>query len=1023
MPYVALPRFLFRAPLLPLRALGRPTEVLAASALGAAAVELASPDLAAALARDPAAGAGAAVALDRYARRAAFRPTPHGYWAGVGVGRLGARSRVRTPTPVGVLAPAWARMASLGRALLEHPGVLAHVGVRRAPSLIRGPSTLIWLAPGRDDGFCEEHVAELDDALESVLDACAGWTSWPSVRAAATVDEADEVDDWLLTLVDDGVLHVDVVPPLVGPPAVEWMAARLARLPGAEAIARQLSAVRGALAAGEIRAARAALDSLPSAQAGRASTDPPPASLQGSLIFPAGSGRATSAVTLARAAIDRAATLAPLLFRMQEALAPPTAERAPGHGLAGALEAATEIFGAGALDVAALARGEYGTSPHEHANADLAGAHDDDPPDVERNATAPIIPFLVERMLEAARLGSHEVSLRAEDIAPLLPEALAPPTCELFVTPSRGHPGQPAGTGWLLGVHAPAGASWGRFATGLGVDGEELLADLRRAEEAAHPEARVLDVVFAPNARLAELCAHAPLRAAALALTGWPDSGTGAVTPADLELVCDPSALEPLALRTRDGTPVLPSPLHRVRSSTAPAGLWRLLVGWSLRRQHAPWALTFGALAGLARLPRVALDGFVVAPASWRIPAALSGATTSSRSPSSSQRRALARWRRTERLPRFVQVGSEDELLPVDLASREAPRQLAGHARAFEIWPPLADTLDASGRRIEAVIGLVDAPDAEARDRADASAEATQAAGAVPPPCRAPPAADVASWRSFKLFGATDRQDAVLADAVQPLIADARAAGAITGWFFQRYVEGPGRRPHLRLRVAGDAALFARALEARLAEARAAGDVVAIEEAPYFPEAARFGGRGALAAIHRAFEASSDLVLSLLSINADADGDGDEDHDADERLISLVGTHDALARAWGLDAPARRAFAWQRRAAHAPDVDEDFARVLSGEFRLYRAPLRQLLGGAGDGRVARLLRGFEKRARAADPGLAPPTRERTLAAVAHLNAVRLLGPDRDGEIRAYTFWERALESLDRHPDREASRSP
>jgi len=134
MPYVALPRFLFRAPLLPLRALGRPTEVLAASALGAAAVELASPDLAAALARDPAAGAGAAVALDRYARRAAFRPTPHGYWAGVGVGRLGARSRVRTPTPVGVLAPAWARMASLGRALLEHPGVLAHVGVRRAPS-------------------------------------------------------------------------------------------------------------------------------------------------------------------------------------------------------------------------------------------------------------------------------------------------------------------------------------------------------------------------------------------------------------------------------------------------------------------------------------------------------------------------------------------------------------------------------------------------------------------------------------------------------------------------------------------------------------------------------------------------------------------------------------------------------------------------------------------------------------------------------------------------------------------------
>src|SRR6185436_12558035 len=207
------------------------------------------------------------------------------------------------------------------------------------------------------------------------------------------------------------------------------------------------------------------------------------------------------------------------------------------------------------------------------------------------------------------------------------------------------------------------------------------------------------------------------------------------------------------------------SPLHRVRSTTAPAGLYRLLAGWSFVRQHAPWALAWGALGDLPRLPRVRLDGFVISPASWRIPAApaLAGA-------------GLRRWRKAGAIPRHVQVGEGDELLLVDLEAPGAARDLARHAgaRAHEIWPPLGDLVDQGGRRVEAVVAVV-------------------VEDAAPPPARAAmvvPARSAPGWTTFKLFGAEERQDDLLLAAVAPLVAEGQASGAVERWHFLRYLEG-----------------------------------------------------------------------------------------------------------------------------------------------------------------------------------------------------------------------------------------
>ncbi|HSS37155.1 MAG TPA: lantibiotic dehydratase, partial [Polyangia bacterium] len=192
--YVPLSRVLIRAPLLPLRVLPRAARALAAHPLGADAIAIASPSLSAA---KP--GPARARAVDRYARRAAFRPTPSGLLAGVCIGKLAARGALATGTPAAVMGPSWGRLDSLARALLDDPAVRERVAVRVAPSLLRGPGGVRWIGPG--EPFGEWREAEVDGRLEAILEVAEGWVAWPRVREAAGGGGEDEdgVDEMLLT--------------------------------------------------------------------------------------------------------------------------------------------------------------------------------------------------------------------------------------------------------------------------------------------------------------------------------------------------------------------------------------------------------------------------------------------------------------------------------------------------------------------------------------------------------------------------------------------------------------------------------------------------------------------------------------------------------------------------------------------------------------------------------------------------------------------------------------------------------
>jgi len=968
--YRPLPRFLLRAPLLPVSALWRGPRALLRHRLGADAVRLASPSLARAKA-----GARRDRALERYARRAAFRPTPHGLLAGVCMGRLADRTAIATGTPIAHLAPGWERIDALARALLDDPDLRARTRLRVAPSAVQGAAVVRWLGPG--DPFDDVHEAELTAPLPAILSAAARWAPWTDVRAAAGAADATDdvdVDEMLLTLLDDGLLQSDLSPPIIGALAAEHMTTRLAAL-GEEDAARALAQADGALASGALARGAATLASLP----GAGDDD----DVHAVLVH-----RPRKPPTLERAAVERAARLAPLLVRLQDALAPPAAERFAQPALADALDAITELHGGGAFDVAALATGDYGVELH--------GAGDDDI--AHRGPDAAVVALVLDAIAEASRHGSAEASLDAGAVAEALrdvPGPRLPCSAELFLAPSTRRPGKPPGTGWLLGLHAPAGASLGRFGHALGQAATDAMAELEAAERKARPLETSVDVAFAPTPALTDLAARPTTARRTLALSRWND-GDGALAVADLELVADPDQPDALALRERaTGDPIVPASFARLRSGTAPAGIARLLVGWSLWRQHASWALPLGPLAQLAVIPRLRLDGFVIAPASWRVP---SGAHT---------RASIRRWRKAAGVPRHVQVGDGDELLPVDLDAPHAEGDLGDHERVFEIWPPVDDTVDRDGRRLEAVVMLIEEPDAGDAAGHARRAAAIRSAGEVPPPARAPRAE---GWRTFKLFGPQARQDDLLT-LLLPIVRAGQHAGEIDRWFFQRYIDGPGSRHHLRVRVHAPDASTAFAFEGRLRDrlrgAHASATVTGMEIDDYRPERGRFRD-DELSAVHDIFESDSELACALLPAPADPV----------ERISLLVRALDALAAGFGLPPDARHALALtRRRAAESQAVldDEERARA-DAAFRRAGRELRAALAGDGlpgsvPSEVAGKLAAHRARAAHAARGLPPEARARLLPTLLHLCAVRVLGADRDGERLAYTFWERTLQGL------------
>ncbi|MBV8688178.1 MAG: thiopeptide-type bacteriocin biosynthesis protein [Alphaproteobacteria bacterium] len=161
---------------------------------------------------------------------------------------------------------------------------------------------------------------------------------------------------------------------------------------------------------------------------------------------------------------------------------------------------------------------------------------------------------------------------------------------------------------------------------------------------------------------------------------------------------------------------------------------------------------------------------------------------------------------------------------------------------------------------------------------------------------------DVPPWICWHLFYHSN-QDAILAEAVKPLVDELDAGGHLSGFFFLRYWDGG---PHLRLRFRPAAAAFAPALVERVESALRAGvretpstapiDAVTyarmaghlgraegveaeslrpdnlLERRDYVPETGKYGEGAGMACAERIFSASSRAALDSLVRRPDRRG-------------------------------------------------------------------------------------------------------------------------------------------------------
>ena len=313
--------------------------------------------------------------------------------------------------------------------------------------------------------------------------------------------------------------------------------------------------------------ARRILDALPGPTTSDSTNGghPAPRILDGILTL-----EPTSAV-LSREAVDRAARVAATVFRLQAAFAP-TWERATSPALDDGVRALLEHHEPGAFDLASLALGRYAVTLGEAAPATFGGTV---PRLAGPAASHPVAPALLALFVERLAEGGDVIAFTTDELDRVLPPTDLPPTFELVLAPCREPEGAPPGTDWLLGLHGPAGATWGRFAHALPDALRAAFDELVSVEESLLSPALACDLEFAPGATVADVACHPPLRANTLCLTAWAE-GSGNLTPADLALVLDgrlfaggvSGAPEALGLRTTSGQSLRVAQLARIRSST-----------------------------------------------------------------------------------------------------------------------------------------------------------------------------------------------------------------------------------------------------------------------------------------------------------------------------------------------------------------------------------------------------------------------------------------------------------------------
>ncbi|MBX7101938.1 MAG: lantibiotic dehydratase [Myxococcaceae bacterium] len=924
--------------------------------------------------------------LVKYLARASARATPFGLFAGVSVGEVAQRTELRLePVPRRRVRLDFRRFAALTQRLSAQRG--------DSPSLRCWPNPTIAGVAGRlryvehcttaGAELAGHRTAEVQEspALLAVLERARGGATRAQLveRLLGVEPELSEENarSFLDQLLEAQLLACELDPAVEGDEPLEGLVALLRRGGAAGPMLEALTRLQGGLRAldasppgeggeqyGEVRAALEALD--PAAEGPDLHVD---------LLKPASTltlGKRTLApLTQALAAVSRFALHREdlELRRFTEAFT----ERYPDQFEVEMLPL-SQRRGVPLLealdDEAGLGFGGGGVGAEA---GPLAGLELPDAPGTPEAPFGPAHQHLLRGWTAAVGAGQHEWVLDAADVEALARGQQLPFPDAVCVTASLlGTSGAAVDQGqgrWVLhSVQGPSGVSrMGRFC-----DGDEALTDRvrehLRQEEALRPDVVFAEVLHLPRGADANMVHRPRLRAFAIDCLGGGPPSPRCLPLDDLRLTLVNGAL--VLFSARLGREVAPrlTCSHNTTLSSLP--VYRFLCALAHRRESKELGFTWGPLATAPFLPRVRLGEVVLSPARWNLGAPELAAF---RAPGS-EAHAVRTLHTTLRLPRWVGIADDDNVLPVDLDNPLMARQLATAARArpslslVELFLEADQLVTTAGEAApfahEFVIPFIK-PGTPAQANLRPGPRPSPVATTAVQPCLHTPGS---RWLYAKLYCGPANADALLTDGVLPLVRALQSTGDVERWFFIRYADPHW---HLRLRFEGDPARLLTTVLPALHDAaehwRAGGLLWKLQLDGYEPEVERYGGHAALPAVESIFQADSDAVLSMLSgVEAGALPDA-------RWFFALRGAHQLLVDL-GLDHGQREAVFTRARARFAAEhaVDQAFEQQLARRFRELRPRLEGLLDDGpevdealGAGRAALERRGVVVREAAA----------------------------------------------------------
>ncbi|HET9252575.1 MAG TPA: lantibiotic dehydratase [Candidatus Eisenbacteria bacterium] len=961
--------------------------------------------------------------LTKYLMRMAGRCTPFGLFAGVSVGtfsdrtelRLAPRSRYRRYTRIDM-----GYLAMLVDGLMKDARVRHTVRYRRNSTLYvtAGRARYVEHRPGKRARSYFLVSADLDESLKEVLDRSAEGVTFEELASALARDgiTIEEARLYVDELIQGQVLEPDLAPAVTAGDPMEDLETQLARTSDLQDVRDVLASVRSrltAMDAGGVGAEPGTYREIADV------LKPLPADANIDRLFQVDMAKPPETLTLSESILDEIARVASALERLFGG--------APNDPFESFKKAFTERYSdreiplLEALDEECGVGFGSGRSIQSETAPLLAGLFFPSVAGEQRVAWGGLQNYLLRRLTEP-RDPAEPIRLKEEDLARFQPRSQPLPNAYsvmLSLLPS-GEDGAPRFL-WQ-GLGGPSGACLlGRFCH----TDEDLLRGVRehlRQEEALDPERLYCEIVHLPEGRTGNVIARPPLRDHEIVFLARPGAKEEHQIP-----------LSDLLLSLRDGRIVLRSRLlgreiaprlTNAHNYSMGIGVYRFLAMLQRQGGQAGLGWHWGPFESLPALPRVEYGNVILSPARWNVSA--TDVRVGKKDSIPDQARKFQEWAGERRLPRWLGLREGDNVLPVDRENTFSVRAMmdaVDRRPSFELveLPWMGERGMVEGPEgtfaneivIPLVRTVVAKPDSPQGAVSSGRARRSESAASLFIPG--------SEWLFSRWNTAPGYGDAVLVEALAPVVRLLRSEGVADSWFFIRYADPDF---HIRLRLRGNPAALAAGALPRLREIGedllGRGLITKVTYDTYDREVNRYGGFHGIELCEAMFRADSDAALDLIASTL-----GDEGAIARWRL-ALCGMNYLMCDA-GLDLEQRYFFAQRRAENYMREfrLQGDARHPIQDKLRVERRALLPLLNGAGEG-VSDLGPGFEilgRRSRELQPLLAELKRrddageltasfEDILASLIHMHANRVLATSaRAQEAVLYRFLEELYDSM------------